>query len=194
MFFIKPRFTKPVSIALLAAAMAACSTNTPTPVATSKPASSKAADVALNNTDWYQVRTESELYLFDDYAVFSEFLQTGKAPYTKKLEQKDNFGRTVVLVLAAADQSKDLNAIAANRLWNISLAPAYPFYGEIRKDGMIYVFSRYGDMIDMTKIGEPTFSYVEIGGGPKGERVVYVLAKEEKKPEAAIKSFHAKYK
>ncbi|RJG13492.1 hypothetical protein D3879_09690 [Pseudomonas cavernicola] len=195
MFFIKPRFAKPISIALLAAAMAACSTNTPTPATTtSKPASSKAVDVALDNTDWYQVRTESELYLFDSYAVFNQFLQTGKAPYTKPLGKKDNFDRNIVLALAAEDQSKDLNAIAASRLWNVSIAPAYPFYGEIREEQVIYVFSRYGDMVDMAKIGEPTFSYVDVGGGPKGERVVYVLAKEEKKPEKAIQAFNAKYK
>ncbi|WP_137817803.1 hypothetical protein [Pseudomonas sp. 2FG] len=194
MSFIKPRFIKPVSIALLAAAIAACSTNTPTAATASKPASSKAVDVVQNNTDWYQVRTETELYLFDDYAVFSQFLQTGKAPYTKALDKKDNFDRSIVLALAAEDQSKSLDAVAASRLWNVSMAPAYPFYGEIREEQVIYVFSRYGDMVDMAKIGEPTFSYVEVGGGPKGERIVYVLAKEEKKPEAAIKAFHAKYK
>ena len=45
----------------------------------------------------------------------------------------------------------------------------------------------------MYKIGEPTFSYVDIGGGPQGQRVVYVLTKEEPKPEKQIALFHSKY-
>lgn len=190
MLFTKPRFIKPVAIALLAAAVSACASTAQTPA---KPAAAKAPDVAQNNNDWYQVRTQSELYLFDDYAVFTQFVQTGKAPALKPLDKKDNFGRSVILGLKAEDQSKALKDIAASRFWDVSLVPASPFYGELRKEGVIYVFSRYGDMIDTAKAGEPTFTYVEIGGGPKGERVVYALAKEEKKPEATIKLFHSKY-
>lgn len=189
MLFTQSRFIKPVAIALLAAAVSACASTAQTPA---KPASA-AVDVAQNNNDWYQVRTESELYLFDDYAVFTQFVQTGKAPVLKPLDKKDNFGRSVILGLKADEQSKALKDVAASRFWDISLVPSSPFYGEIRKDGMIYVFARYGDMIDMTKTGEPTFVYTEIGGGPNGERVIYALMKEEKKPEKQIALFHSKY-
>ncbi len=189
MLFIKSRYIKPVAIALLAAAVSACASTAPT---SAKPAG-KAPDVALNNTDWYQVRTQSEVYVFDDYAVFSQFLQTGQAPVLKPLEKKDNFGRSLILGLKAEDQNLALKDVAAARFLDVSLVPGNPFYGEIRKDGIIYVFSRYGDMMDMYKTGEPTFSYTEIGGGPKGERVVYGLMKEEKRPEKQIAQFHKKY-
>jgi len=186
MSFIQSSFIKPVSIALLAAAITACST----PAALNTPK----AEVALNNEDWYQVRTENELYLFDDSAVFNQFLQTGKAPYTQSLDKKDNFGRSIILALRAEDQGKDINTLAAKRFLDINMPPAGKFYGEIREGEVIYVFSRYGEMIDMFKIGEPTFRYTVLGAGPKGERLVYSLAKEEKKPEATIKLFQQKYK
>lgn len=177
---------KPLTLALLAASIAACG-NLPTNT-------TKSAEATPNNEDWYQVRTESELYLFDDYAVFREFLDTGKAPYLKDLEQKDKYGQSIILGLRAEDQNKDLAQIGAYQFLQVSQPPAGKFYGEIRQEGVIYVFARYGDMIDMNKIGEPIFSHTEIASGPNGERVVYVLAKEEKKPVGQIELFQAKYK
>ncbi len=187
MLFTKSRYIKPVAIALLAAAVSACASTAQTPA---KP---KAPDVAANNTDWYQVRTQSEVVVFDDYAVFSQYLKTGQAPVLKPLDKKDNFGRSIILGLKAEDQNLALKDVAAARFLEVNLVPGNPFYGEIRKDGIIYVFARYGDMMDMYKTGEPTFSYTEIGGGPNGERVVYGLMKEEKKPEKQIALFHQKY-
>ncbi|MGQ7819110.1 hypothetical protein ACUTAH_26120 [Metapseudomonas furukawaii] len=175
---------KPLSAALLLALLGGCSLQAPTP---SKP-------VALDNEDWYQVRTEKELFVFDDYATYREFLKSGQAPVKQALERQDGFGRNIVLVLKAADQGKAQNALSAKRFLDISLPPAEPFYGELRdEEGVIYVFSRYGDMMDMYRIGEPTFSYVDIGGGPEGQRVVYVLGKEEPKPEKQIALFRTKY-
>lgn len=169
---------KPVSIALLAAAMAACSSQAPAPKAES-----------LNNEDWYQVRTEESLYLFDDATVYRDFLVSGKAPYLKDLQQKDQYGQNIVLALRAEDQGKDLNKIAAYQFLNRSLPPAASFYGEIRQEGIIYVGQRYGDMVDVNSIGEPIFRHTEVASGPNGERVVYLLQKEEKKPEKLIKQF-----
>ena len=174
---------KPVSLALLAIAISACSAT--------KPASSPTK--SLNNEDWYQVRTENELYLFDDYSVFRGFIDTGKAPYLKTLDEKDKWGKTVVLGLSEQEKDQPVESLTAYRFLKVSLPPTQPFYGELRQDGMIYVFRRYGDMIDMYNIGEPTFRYTDIGGGPEGERVIYVLAKEEKLPADTIAQFKAKY-
>ncbi|UVE18433.1 hypothetical protein NVV93_03235 [Pseudomonas sp. LS44] len=181
---------KPLTLALLAASIAACSTSAPTSPTAAAP---KPAAATPNNEDWYQVRTETQLFVFDDYNVFRSFLTTGKAPYLKETGQKDKNGRDIVLALRAEDQGKDLKTIAAYQFLTISLTPAEKFYGEMRQDGRIYVFSRYGDMIDMNRIGEPTFSFNDIGGGPQGERVVYVLGKEEPKPEKQIALFKTKY-
>ncbi|MBM7062900.1 hypothetical protein JQX08_19465 [Pseudomonas sp. UL073] len=182
-------YVKLLSVSLLVASLAACSSTAPSaPVAAAKPAPT------LNNEDWYQVRTETQLFVFDDYQVFRDFVASGKAPVIKDTELKDaKSGLPISVALRAEDQAKPLAQTAAYQFLTISLTPAEKFYGEIRQDGRIYVFSRYGDMVDMNKLGEPTFSYNDIGGGPQGERVVYVLAKEEPRPDAQIAGFKKKY-
>jgi len=176
---------KPVALALLAASLAACSQQGVAP--------SKAAAVP-NNEDWYQVRTDNELYLFDDQQVFRDFLATGKAPYLKDLAKKDKYGQAIILALRAEDQGKALEQIAAYQFLNVSLPPASTFYGEIRQHGVIYVFQRYGDMVETNSLGEPIFRHTEIASGPNGERVVYALAKEESKPLKLIEKFQANVK
>jgi hypothetical protein len=99
----------------------------------------------------------------------------------------------VVLALGADAQDKPLEQIAAYQFYRVALTSAWPFYGEIRQDEVIYVFRRAGDMTEMNSIGEPVFRYTDIGGGPNGERVIYVLAKEEKLPEDTIKQFKTRY-
>ncbi|WPC06420.1 hypothetical protein SBP02_06595 [Pseudomonas benzenivorans] len=176
---------KPLALVLLAASLGACSLHNPAPAKTA---------VALNNEDWYQVRTDNELFVFDDYQVFRDFLDTGKAPYLKDLQRKDKHGQSIILALRAEDQGKQLEQIAAYQFLNVSLPPANPFYGEIRQHGVIYVFQRYGDMMDTFSLGEPIFRHTEIASGPQGERVVYGLTKEESKPLALIDAFQARYK
>lgn len=182
---MSPLVIKPLSIALLAAALAACSTNSPAPSASA----AKAAEAALNNDDWYQVWSETQSVVFDDHAVYAEYLKTGKAPVLKNLGSKDYAGRDIVLGLRAEDQGKDVNTLAVKRFLDVNLPPSSDFYGEIREDNKIFIFQRYGDMIDVMKLGDPIFKYVELGGGPNGERLVYSLAKEEKKPEKLISKF-----
>lgn len=170
---------KPLSAALLVAALAACAA----PQSASKPE-------PLNNEDWYQVRSETQVYLFDDYQVFKEFLSSGQAPSMRTLEEKDPIGgQEVILALGAEDAGKALDKIAAYRFFKVAQVPAHPFYGEVRQDGNIYVFKRYGDMQDMIKLGEPLFRYTDIGGGPQGKTVTYGLGKEEGRPDATIAQF-----
>lgn len=177
---------KPVSIALLAACVSACSSYSTAPAAAK-------AEASLDNEDWYVVRTEEKLFLFDDYQVYRDFLHSGKAPYLKDLGEQDKYGQAIVLGLKAEDQGKPLEGIAAYRFLRQSQAPAEKFYGEIRQDGIIFVAQRYGDMVDMNNLGEPIFRHTEVASGPDGERVVYLLQKEEKKPVALIKQFQSKY-
>lgn len=177
---------KPLSIALLAACITACSSYSPTPSA-AKPSASQ------NNEDWYQVRTEEKLFLFDEYKVYRDFLVSGDAPYLKDLGEKDKWGQSIVLALRAEDAGKPLDEIAAYRFLRQSQPPAEKFYGEVRQDGIIFVGQRYGEMVELNNVGEPIFRHTEIASGPKGERVVYLMQKEEKKPEALIKQFQKNY-
>ena len=170
---------KPLSLVVLAAALAACAA----PMSAPKPE-------ALNNEDWYQVRDEHQVILFDDFQVFKDYLATGQAPSMRTLEEKDLVGgQKVILALRAEDQGKALDKIAAYNFYKFSLVPAHPFYGEVRQEGSVYVFKRYGDMQDMVKLGEPIFRYTDIGGGPEGKSVTYGLQKEEGRPDSTIAQF-----
>ncbi|WP_448682247.1 hypothetical protein [Pseudomonas nicosulfuronedens] len=139
------------------------------------------------------MRTESTLYVFDDATVYRDYVVTGKTTYTKEVGEKDKFGQDIVLVVRAEDQGKDVKKIAGYQFLKQSLPPAAGFYGEIRKDGVIYVAQRYGDMVDMNGLGEPIFRHTEIASGPNGERVVYLMQKEEKKPVGLIARFQKIY-
>jgi hypothetical protein len=176
---------KPLSIALLAACISACSSYQAAPVAK--------AEASLNNEDWYLVRTEEKLFLFDDYKVYRDFLVSGNAPVIKDLGEKDKHGQSIVLGLRAEDSSKKLEDISAYRFLRQNMPPAGKFYGEIRQEGVIFVGQRYGDMVDLNNIGEPIFRHTEIASGPNGERVIYLMQKEEKKPDALIKQFQQNY-
>lgn len=174
---------KAASIALIVAGLAGC--------AMQAPVASKEA--TPNNDDWYLVRTDETLYVFDDATVYRDYLVTGKTTYTKEVGEKDKFGQNVVLVVRAEDQGKGVKKIAGYQFLKQSLPPAAGFYGEIRKDGVIYVAQRYGDMVDMNGLGEPIFRHTEIASGPNGERVVYLMQKEESKPVALISKFQKIY-
>ena len=88
---------------------------------------------------------------------------------------------------------QDLEDISAYRFLRQNMPPAGKFYGEIRQEGVIFVGQRYGDMVDLNNIGEPIFRHTEIASGPNGERVIYLMQKEEKKPDALIKQFQQNY-
>ncbi len=173
---------KPFSLLALVAALAGCAANT-------APVSSAAPE---NNDDWYLVRTEERVYLFDDAQVFRDFLLTGKAPVVRNLEEQVS-GLPASLALRADEQNKPLASIPAYGFLRVAQPPAASFYGEMRMDGRIFAFSRYGDMVETLKLGEPLLRYTDIGGGPHGETVVYALKKDEGRPDKAIAAFHKRY-
>ena len=59
-----------------------------------------------------------------------------------------------------------------------SLPAAAGFYGEAFKNNRFYVFGDLKDMKDFIAFGEVPYSYTDIGAGPKGETLVYVMNKD----------------
>ena len=54
-------------------------------------------------------------------------------------------------------------------------------YYEIHKDGRIYVIADTADLQNFTSSGELPLRVTRIGGGPKGETIVFAIAKPESK-------------
>ena len=146
----------------------------------------------LNNEDYYEVAHEGRLYVFDDAATYKSFLEVGETAYRKVRIAAGPHGETIVFGLTSADKKKD-DGIASIDMYDGKLAGGDPFYGEVHHEGRIYVFDRWADLQSFKQVGEAPYRYTMIGEGPKGETVVIVLNKDNKKnhPESQIAAFKA---
>ncbi len=164
-----------------------------------QPAADKAAPAAKTATqksvELYEVVHDGRIYVFYDLKDYRSFLKHMEAPYRLTRIGAGPAGETVVFGLTSKDKEKT-SGIPSVDLFDgkMKLGDSDAFYGEMRKGGRIYVFNDYKEMQAVRQFGHPNYSYTEIGAGPAGETVVYVLRKKdaEKKPEALISQFKAK--
>lgn len=147
-------------------------------------------EMAQNNDDYYEVYHEGRLYVFDDAATYRSFLDVGETSYRKVRIGAGPNGETVVFGLTSHDKKKT-DGIAGVDMYDGKLMAAEKFYGEIMNEGRIYVFNNWKELQAYKQTGEAAYRYTDIGAGPRGETVVYVLTKEEKKhrPEMTIAQF-----
>ena len=148
----------------------------------------------VNNDDLYEVAHEDRYYVFDDNAVYKDFIANGETPYRKVFIGEGPHNQTLVFGLTGKDKKKT-SGIGSIDLFKGNQAPADNFYGEMRKeDGRIYVFSELKDMEAVRQTGEATYRFTQIGAGPQGETVVFVLNKSNKKqkPVALMAEFTAR--
>lgn len=138
----------------------------------------------------YEVHEDGRIYAFYDRALYSEFLQVGETPFRLTRIAAGPNGETMVFGLTRSDKKKGADTPAV-KLYEKKLQPAEKFYAETVRHGRIYVFDNFDDMQPVRQFGHPNFFYMEVGAGPKGETVVYVLNKsnKKKKPEALIREF-----
>lgn len=146
----------------------------------------------LNNNDYYEVMHEGRLYVFDDAEVYKSFLVVGETSYRKVRIAAGPHGETIVFGLTGKDKKKS-SGIASIDMYDGKLAGADNFYGEIHHEGRLYVFTEWADLMAFKSVYEAPYRYTMIGEGPKGETVVIVLNKGNKKkhPATQIASFKA---
>ncbi|MDO6564916.1 hypothetical protein Q4488_16160 [Amphritea sp. 1_MG-2023] len=135
----------------------------------------------LNNQDLYEVGHEGRHYVFDDFAVYQEFLSVGETSYRKVFIGEGPQGKSLVFGLRSEDKKK-LEGLAGVSMYKGQMPAADDFYGEMRgEDGRLYVFSRLEDMQAVRNTGEAAFRLTQIGNGPQGQTVVFVLNDSNKK-------------
>ncbi|GAB6043635.1 hypothetical protein [Endothiovibrio diazotrophicus] len=183
------KFASPLARVLTAASLAltlaACQSQS------TKEETAKAAP--LNNDDYYEVHHEGRIYVFDDAGVYKEYLSVGETPFRKVRIGVGPHGETVVFGLHKHDKKK-MEGIASVDMFDGKIDGAQDgFYAEIRSEGRIYVFDNWDDVKSFRQVGEAPYRYTDIGAGPNGETVVYVLNKHNKKhrPDALIARFKA---
>ncbi len=149
-----------------------------------------------NVNDYYQVYKEGRIYVFDDLDTYLDFMELGETPFRLTRIGVGPEGETVVFGLQKKDK-KLSSGIGGVDLYDGKAEGAeVGFYGEVVKEGRIYVFSEWADLKSFLNVGEAPYRFTEIGAGPKGETIVYVLNKDnkKKKPVDLIAQFKKSHK
>ncbi|MCV6610088.1 MAG: hypothetical protein OIF55_04875 [Amphritea sp.] len=165
------------AVAGITLSLTACQSNE----AKTEMAAAPAPAVELNNQDLYEVDHEGRHYVFDDFATYQEFLTVGETSYRKVFIGGGPHGETLVFGLRGEDKKK-LTGLAGVEMYNGNMPAAEDFYGEMRgEDGRLYVFSTLEDMEAVRATGEAAYRLTQIGTGPQGQTVVFVLNGSNKK-------------
>ncbi len=148
-----------------------------------------------NVDDYYQVTKEGRIYIFDDYKTYASFNQVGETAYRLTRIGAGPKGETIVFGLRKQDKKmrSGLGSVALYEGTAEGITDG--FYGEVVDEGRIYVFSEWADLKSFLSVGEAPYRFTQIGSGPKGETVVYVLNKGNKKkqPTALMLAFSKKH-
>lgn len=186
------------ALALIAAGLGACATQEPAPAPAAAPAAAAAAPAvaqkpaATSASVFFAVLPESgRIHLFGDTRNYFDFLAHGEVLLTRTRIGEGPGGRTLVYGITSDDVKANAPSLG-ERVMAGSLPPAADFYGEVVKNGRFYVFGELKDMKDFIAFGEVPYSYTDIGAGPKGETIVYVMNKDsypKGKPQQRVDRF-----
>ena len=132
------------------------------------------------------------IYPIADAKNYLAFLDVDELIYTRTRIGAGPAGETVVFGIQKKE-AEDLNKPSvAEQLYDGKLEVAGPFYGEVVKDGRFHVFGTWQDFKDYLVNKEITYTFTEVGSGPKGETVIYAMNKKtsnEGRPGALIDAF-----
>ncbi|WP_054773142.1 hypothetical protein [Methylogaea oryzae] len=156
-------------------------------VIASLPIQAEEAAPAYNVNDYYEVHQDKRIYVFDDASTFKEFLSSGETPFRLTRIGAGPNKETVVFGLRAMDKERKEAELGGVGLYDGKAdGIEEAFYAEVNDGKRIYVFDDAKNFKAFRTGVETPFRYTEIGGGPHGETMVYVLTKKaaDKKPEA----------
>jgi hypothetical protein len=174
------------TLAIAMAALAGCASQAPVakspapPVpAPAAPAAPAAAAIpAASAQVFFAVLPDSgRIHAFGDTKNYFDFLSHGEVTLTRTQIGAGPGGRTVVYGITNDDVKANKPSLGEQVM--AGTLPAAPgFYGEAMKAGRYYVFGELKDMKDFIAFGEVPYSYTDIGAGPRGESLVYVMNKD----------------
>lgn len=162
-----------------------------------QPQAAVPAQAAIDTSDYYEAHHEGRIYVFDDLDIYQEFLDYGHTAYRLVRISEGPNGETIVFGLTGEDKAKR-SGIASVAMYDGEATPDDSFYGEMLYDGRFYVFDRWADLQQFKSTWDAPYRFTDIGAGPGGRTIVYVLNGDNKteKPEALIAEFkrrHADY-
>lgn len=177
----------------------AASTPAPAPATASaavSPASAPAPAAASTQqaAEFYVVLPEDgRYYAFGSFKLYQDYLAHGEVALTRTRIGAGPSGQTVVFGITK-DDVKHGQPSTGERVYDGQLAPAADFYGEVFKGGRYYVFGDLKQLLDFAAHGEVPYSFTDIGAGPNGATIVWVMDKRsyaEGKPTQRMQRFRA---
>lgn len=185
MQFIKQR-VMPYAVAsiVVLTALAGCATSSATSSGTSSAGQSQTAQAA----HYFMVFHENgRVYAFGDKQNYLLFMEHDEVPLTRTRIGGGPEGQTVVFGITK-DESKKLDEPSvAEKFFDDKADNVSAFYGEVFRNGRYHVFGEWQDFKDYLSHKEITFTFTEIGTGPKGETVIYALNSKTKKQGRPVK-------
>jgi hypothetical protein len=161
------------------------------------PAVAKTEAPAQKQTYFLVYHENGRIYAMTDSKIYMNFLNTDEVPLTRTRIGAGPDGETVIFGITKAD-SKDLTKpTVAEDVFDGRAKVVGDFYGEVLRNGRFHVFGSWKDFQDYLAHKEITFTYTEIGTGPKGETVIYALnsvTKKQGRPVALVEQFGALHK
>lgn len=177
-------------------ALAGCATDMKQPATTAAatPAASSMKAATAQASEFYAVLPEDgRIYAFGDTKNYMSYLSHSEVPLTRTRIGAGPGGKTVVFGITADDVKKNGPSLA-EQIMDGKLEAAPNFHGEAFKNGRFYVFNNLKDMMAFTAYGEVPYSFTDIGAGPKGETLVWVMNKDsyaKGRPMSTIERFRS---
>jgi hypothetical protein len=173
--------------------LSGCATQSNTAkAAESKPAMATQPAMAPTQHYFLVFHENGRIYPIADAKNYLAFLDVDELIYTRTRIGAGPQGETIVFGIQKAE-SKDLaKPSVAEQLYDGKMEVTGSFYGEVVKNGRFHVFGTWQDFKDYLVNKEITYTFTEIGTGPKGETVIYAMNKKTSKagrPVALIESF-----
>jgi hypothetical protein len=175
--------------ALALGLMAGCASQQTAPASAPAPkVEAPKAEAAATVDNFFLIYHENgRIYPIADAKNYLEFLHTGELIFTRTRVGAGPNGATLVFGIERKETSDLTKPAKAELFFDGKYEPTGPFYGEVIRDGRFLVFGTWHDFKDYLKNKEITFTFTEVGTGPKGETVIYALNKETVKQGRPVK-------
>lgn len=157
------------------------------------PAARKAEAPAQKQTYFLVYHENGRIYAMTDPKIYINFMNTDEVPLTRTRIGAGPDGETVIFGITKADGKHLDKPTAAEDIFDGRTQGVGAFYGEVLRNGRFHVFGEWKDFQDYLAHKEITFTYTEIGTGPKGETVIYALnsaTKKKGRPVALVEQFN----
>lgn len=179
-----------LSALLALGAMSGCATGQTS--ATAAPAA-KAEAPAQKQTYFMVFHENGRIYAMTEPKIYLGLMEHDEVPLTRARVGSGPDGETVVFGITSKDGEHLDKPTMAEDIFDGRAKGFGAFYGEVVRNGRYHVFGEWQDFQDYLSHKEITFTYTEVGTGPKGETVIYALnqkTKDEGRPLALVEQFN----